>query len=399
MDIKIGLFNESFPPLIDGVSNCVYNYAKYITKNHGRCTVVTPKYPFVVDDYPFDVYRHSSFDVSKRLGYRVGNALSLKTIHDLKAQKFDLIHVHSPFTSMIIANELAKLKPKTPVVFTYHTKFDIDILKKVKFKMISRSIIKIMMAGIKKADEVWVVSKGAAESLRNLGYKGDYKVMPNGTDFPKGKADWSDVCKLKENLSINNEFVFLFVGRLMWYKNIELIIDALKQIGNDIDYKMVFVGDGSDRPAMEIYAKRVGILDRCVFAGAVYDREKLRVYFSMSDLFLFPSTYDTSGLVVKEAAACKVPSILVRDSCAAEEVEDGFSGFLCDENIDSLEQKIRQATADKEKMKSIGENALNHVYKSWEDAVDLAYKRYEKIVLGWEKPLPYKDLKNNKTTK
>ena len=77
-----------------------------------------------------------------------------------------------------------------------------------------------------------------------------------------------------------------------------------------------------------------------MYKRQVYDRSLVRTFFSRANLFLFPSVYDTSGLVVKEAAACACPSLLIKDSAAAEGVEDGFSGLLADENIQSCANTI-----------------------------------------------------------
>lgn len=390
MRLKIGLFNESFPPTIDGVSNTVFNYAWYLQKNHCDCTVVTPKYPHVTDDYPFRVYRYPSFDISRRLGYRVGNVLSVKMLRDLRAEQFDLIHIHSPFASSVIASELQRFSHKVPVVLTYHTKFDIDIAKRVKSGAIRKVAMKFLKHNIHVASEIWSVTEAAAESMRNVGYHGDYIVMENGTDFPKGSAPEQSVERIRTMYNLQHcGLTFLFVGRMMWYKNTRLIFDALQLLKPELAFKLVLVGDGADRAAMEQYVRQIGLADRVEFAGAVNDREQVRAFFSAADLFLFPSTYDTSGLVVKEAAACALPSVLVQGSCAAEGVTDGVSGFLCAENAAALAKTIRQAVADRQKLQMVGHAAQQTVYLSWEDAVAKAYDRYEYLVRNWQKPLPY----------
>lgn len=380
MKLNIGLFNESFPPTIDGVSNAVVNYAKYIKANHGDCTVVTPKYPHVTDDYPFEVYRYSSADISKSLGYRVGNFISVKTLHDLNAKRFDIIHVHSPFASSIIADELKKLRADIPIVFTYHTKFDIDFQTRLRIRSLCKVAEKFICRNISKADEVWVVSEGAAQSLRKIGYKGEYRVMKNGTDFTHERASDEAIAEIRAQCGVDeNIHMLLFVGRMMWYKNTGLILDALSRLPDSINYKMVFVGDGSDKSSIEQYANKLGLANKTYFAGAVHDREKMRAYFSAANLFLFPSTYDTAGLVITEAAACDLPSVLIDGSCAAEDVVDDYSGFLCNENPKSLADKIIYALSDEERLKRIGKNAGMSVYLSWEDAVARAYKRYCEI--------------------
>lgn len=382
MGSKIALFNDSFPPTIDGVANTIYNYADILTKKElADCTVITPKYPNVSDNYDFDVVRYGSTSVSKNLEYRVGNIVPVRTLSTLINKDFDLLHVHSPFVSSVIADELAKLNPKIPVVFTYHTKFDVELEKRFKEKLFLKVAKKFILNNIKRADEVWVVSEGSAESLRSLGYKGSYRVMRNGTDFELGVSSGERIKKIKEKHNIqSDDFVFLFVGRMMWYKNIKLILDALSLLSNEIKYKMIFVGKGNDINDIENYAKHIGISDNCVFTGAVYDRELLRDYYSASDLFLFPSTYDTSGLVIMEAAATALPSVLIKNSCASEGIVDNHNGFLCEENKNSLKYVITKAISDKQKLKEIGLNAQKEVYYSWEDSIMSAYKRYIEII-------------------
>ena len=120
MWLRIGLFSESFPPVIDGVSNVAYNYARYIEQNHGESVVVTPKYRNAVDDYPFRVIRYDAVMPKKETAYSVGNPYDLKTLQKLQRQKFDLIHIHSPFASSLMAAMIAP-QNKIPVVLSYHT--------------------------------------------------------------------------------------------------------------------------------------------------------------------------------------------------------------------------------------------------------------------------------------
>ena len=120
--------------------------------------------------------------------------------------------------------------------------------------------------------------------------------------------------------------------------------------------------------------------DRCFFTGSIADRETLRAWYSRADLFLFPSTFDTNGLVVREAAASGCPSVLIAGSCAAEGVTDGRNGFLIEENAVSLCAKLTALCADREAMRRVGENAMRELYLSWEDAVARANERYAVVL-------------------
>ncbi|HHW46637.1 MAG TPA: glycosyltransferase family 4 protein [Clostridiales bacterium] len=387
MRLNVGLFNDSFPPTIDGVANAVFNYAKIISEKFGDVVVATPKYPDVVDDYNFEVFRYGSIPVIGPLPYRAGNPFSPSAIKYLRSKKFDIIHVHSPFASSVLV-KLITNKPayKVPVVLTYHTKFDFDIAKYIKLPLMQNIAKKFVLYNINQANEVWVVSKGAGENLRSLGYKGDYLVMPNGTDFEKGKAPKDEIEKLRQKHGILEcQKVMLFVGRMMWYKNVKLLLDSLDLVKKaNIDFKAIFVGEGTDRADIEKYAQKIGLKDFTVFTGAIRDRNLVRAYFSLADLFLFPSTYDTSGLVVKEAAACECPSLLIKGSCAAEDVQDGFTGLLAEETAESCGEKIISALKNDEFLKTLGKNASEYVYTSWNDAVSKAYDRYQLILEKWD---------------
>ena len=175
--------------------------------------------------------------------------------------------------------------------------------------------------------------------------------------------------------------VFLFVGRMMWYKGLRLTLTGLhaaKEAG--CDFRMFFIGDGADRPEMELYAKDLGLSDRCIFTGAVRDRELLRTCFCMGDLFLFPSTFDTNGIVVREAAACGLGSLMILDSCAAEGVTNGQNGILIHEDPREMGEAVIHACRDRAFVRRIGENAQAQLYCSWEDSVQRAQERYGEVL-------------------
>lgn len=389
--IHVGEFNDSFPPTIDGVAQTVKNYASILQEKHCDVTVVTPNYKGVTDHYPFDVFRYHSIPLDKRIGYRAGNPFSPDTLIKLHNRRFDLMHVHAPFASSILVKNINH-HPRVPVVLTYHTQFDIDIEKRVKLPEFRKIALRFVLENIKAVDEVWVVTKGCGDTLRRIGYQGGYRVMENGTDFAFGQAEEERVAALRDKYAIPDDaLVFLFVGRMMWYKNIRLILDSLARVkAEGLPFRALMVGDGFDAPAIRQYAAEIGLQEEAIFTGAVYNRDHLRVYYSLADLFLFPSTYDTSGIVVKEAAACSCPSLLVRGSCASEGVEDGVSGFLAEENADDCARVLLEACRNREALARTGEQAGRSIYLSWETAVGRAYDRYREILDAWPAPLPHR---------
>lgn len=384
MELKVALMNDSFPPLIDGVANTVKNYADIINEKYGEPLVITPRYPGVVTEHPYKVLRYSSINFFGRLPYRVGNPVSPSVIYSIFKEKPDLLHVHCPFASMSLARSINAsefMKEHIPTIFTYHTKFSVDISKYVSSRPMKAVAQKYVLGNINYADDVWVVSEGAGRDLEQFGYTGEYLVMPNGTDFPHEKASEEAIKQIEFLYDLpKNGPILLFVGRMMWYKNIKLILDSLKKAADSgYAFSAVFVGDGGDKNEITAYAEKTGIAGRCKFVGAITNREKIRAFFSRADLLLFPSTYDTNGLVVREAAACDCASLLIKGSCAAEGVEDGVSGILADENADSCAEKLT-AILRSGNFKQLGKGAGDNIYYSWDQAVKKAWDRYEYII-------------------
>ena len=411
--MNICLLNESFPPVIDGVANVVMNYAKILQEMPGvRVMVGTPRYPGAdYTQYPYRVVPYQSVATgSAAQGYRAGNPFDQNAAKEMIDFAPDVIHAHSPASAVFLARML-RYVTDVPVIYTYHTKYDIDIARAVKSELLQKETIKALVANVSACDEVWAVSRGAGENLRSLGYTGKYYVMTNGVDFPKGKASDEEVnAAVREYDLPAGVPVFLFVGRIVNYKGLPLILDALKMLSDTgRDFRMVFVGNGPDAPVLrekaleydfavdvrKEYASQAGSGEeeieelnsetmrkgKIIFTGAVRDRNMLRAWNTRADLFLFPSTFDTNGLVVREAAACALASVLIKDSCAAEGITDGRNGFIIPEKASALAALLGEICRHPDKAHEAGERAMEEIYISWETCVKEAYDRYQ-VVLG-----------------
>ena len=379
---NICLINDSFPPAIDGVANAVTNYAKIIARDYGSPTVVTPYYPDADDSvYDFPIVRYPSVDMTRLVGYRAGMPFSPEITAKLEQSDFDIIHSHCPITSTFLARSVRQ-KLDVPLVFTYHTKFDIDIANAIRSKRLQEEAAKLLVENISACDEVWTVSRGAGENLRKLGYRGDWLVMPNGVDFPQGRVSEAQIREVTGDCDLPQGVpVFLFVGRMMWYKGIRISLDALKQLHEaGTDFRMVFVGGGTDREEIVAYSRSLGLNGKVIFIDPIHDRDSIRAWYCRADLFLFPSTFDTNGLVVREAAACGLGSVLVAGSCAAEDVTDGVNGLLIEENAASMAACLAALCRNPAKMKEVGEHAQRDIYISWDTAVKGAVARYDVVI-------------------
>ena len=381
MEQAICLLNDSFPPVIDGVANAVMNYARCL-HDEGTQTgvVITPDCPDNEDSqFPYPIFRYPSLDLRKETGYMAGIPFAPELLRQLEPYSVRLLHAHCPIVSTMVARELRQVLD-VPLVLTYHTKFDIDIANVIRSKALQEGSKRALLENINACDEVWAVSRGAAENLRSLGYEGDCIVMHNGVDLPRGRVSQEAIQAATAGFDLPEDIpCYLFVGRIMWYKGLKIILDALAALqAEKKEFRMVFVGGGGDFDEVKAYSESLNLGSRVFFAGPVHDREALRAWYCRADLFLFPSTFDTNGLVVREAAACGLGSVLVAGSCAAEDVEGGRNGLLIEENSNSLAQCLR--SLDQKAIRSIGEHAQKELYLSWSDAVKIAMERYEIVI-------------------
>ena len=357
--MKVCLLNDSFPPVIDGVANVVMNYAKILQEEElSEVLVGTPRYPEAdYSNYPYQIVPYQSFNTTKIVkGYRAGNPLDMEEISDMAAFQPDIIHTHCPVASTVVARML-RARTAAPIVFTYHTKFDVDIAKAVKAKFIQK------------------------ETIRAL--------VNNGVDFAKGRVSEAEVARVTGDYDLPIDIpVFLFVGRIIKYKGIPLILEALSKLADaGQDFRMIFVGNGPDEEELKEQARRLGLLDsdtdrkgRCIFVGPVYDRDTLRAWNTRADLFLFPSTYDTNGIVVREAAACGLASVLIKGSCAAEGITHDRNGYLIQENAEAFYTLLTEVCKDMEHLHQVGQCAMDEIYISWKESVYQAHKRYGEIL-------------------
>ncbi|MBR0189060.1 MAG: glycosyltransferase, partial [Clostridia bacterium] len=177
----------------------------------------------------------------------------------------------------------------------------------------------------------------------------------------------------------------IFVGRIAWYKNLALMADALKILkDNGEDFRMIVVGSGFDEVKFKEKIKELGLAGNFVFTGSVSDRTLLQGYYLRSDFFLFPSTFDTSSLVPIEAAAHKLPTLLIRGSYTAENIVDNKNGFLSDETPEAYAAKIKEIISEEGLLQKVGEEAHRSVYRSWEMVAAEVAAKYREVIADYK---------------
>lgn len=361
-----------------------HNYAYWMNLKYGKSSLVAPNVKDYKDRVDYKVIRFKSVLLPGMNPYRIGLPMIDFTFKKkLSKNNFDILHAHCPFISGHLAQKLSK-KLDIPLVATFHTKYREDFRKALSGEMLIDFLMAMTMDFYNSADVVWVPNRSTGGTLREYGFTGEYEIMPNGTDFDipeKGQYLKYRHKGLEDIRADNDDFILLFVGQLRWEKNIRTILDALKILkGKKESFKMVFAGEGYASKEMKQLVRQYGLYENVVFTGVRLDRLAMKHLYACADLFIFPSVYDNAPLVMREAAAFDVPSIVVRNTSSAEGIMENVNGFLINNNADSLADKITELKQNPGEIKRAGENARKTIYRHWESIVDEVSIKYEEII-------------------
>ncbi|MCQ2312695.1 MAG: glycosyltransferase [Paludibacteraceae bacterium] len=380
----IGLFNDVFPPIMDGVSLTVKNYADNIYAKGKEVTVVTPFAPGERVRVPYPIYYYTSIPVPMRKPYRFGMPGS-KIVSLLKHIPFEIVHAHAPFSSGHLAMQIAH-KQHIPLVATFHSKFRQDFERAIPFTPFVDFAVNHVVNFFNKADAVWVPQASVEPVLREYGYKGEVSVVENGNDFvsPIEEVNYLREKARKELGMKEGEMMFLFVGQHIWEKNIGFVLEALAKIKH-LPYKFFTIGKGYAEQQIRQKIVELGLEDKATLLGAVYDRDILKSYYAAADLFLFPSLYDNAPLVVREAAAMHTPSVMLAGSTAAEVIDDQQNGFLCVNDPNEYAQLLAYLIDHPQEVKRVGDKASVTLTRSWNDIVTEVLERYKEIEAKYKK--------------
>ena len=355
--LRIGLFSETFMPVIDGVGRVVNAYARILSQMGHQVTVAAPMADTAHrENHPFQFVDWKSFQVPRAKQYRIGMAaLDRNYTKRMGTIKMDIVHAHSPFSSGSAALRAAR-RMNVPLVYTFHSKFYDDFYVATKSAALARLAANYVVRFARRCDEVWAVSEPAARLIGDYGFSGPVRVMPNGVDIRT--ADPLAAGLAAKRFGLEDAPYLLYTGQLDWKKNLLLILRAaalLKKQG--ISFNLVFAGRGNDRDAVVHQANELGLADRLIIAGHLTDVDILDGLYQGASLFVFPSLYDTAGLVVREAAVMGTPSVLIKGSDAAEGITDGYNGYLCADDPRDLCRVLADALAQPEKTAQIGRQA------------------------------------------
>lgn len=234
-----------------------------------------------------------------------------------QARGFDVVNVHTP-NPLAEAASLA-LPSSVPLVLSYHSEI-------VRQRALLPLIAPVLKKVLKRSDRIVVATpRHVSESAFLTGVAEKCEVIPYGlVSLPESPQDPATLRRMSALQARHGKFV-LFVGRLVGYKGVSVLLRAMKSV----DAKTVIVGDGPLRSELEAEARSLGIQDRVAFEGYV-DDAAIEAYFRACELLVLPSVSvnEAFGIVQVEAMACSKPTVsTLLDSGITEVAENGVTGL------------------------------------------------------------------------
>lgn len=375
--MKIAIFTDSFFPSVGGTERAVLGLANEFVKSN-EVVVFCPTNTKVEDNYNFKVVRVTSLQITKN------DRMALPQLSRILKKEFvkfmpDIIHCHSVSGMASAALKFGKLY-NIPVIFTVHTKFKIAFSNSIKSKLIVNFLIKDLAKKLNASDRVCSVSNDMINELKAYGCKKDIKIIKNGMVFEKQQLTNYIKNLAKEKYEISaKEKNLLFVGRIVKFKNIDLILSTLQNLNEkNIKFKMIFAGIGPD---LEYYKKKIEALEldrKIFFTGSVTDDMLKSLYYN-SDLFLFPSKFDNDPLVIVEAALFNTPSITLSGCGSSERIENNYNGFVANSEEEFI-KKTQFVLSNDILLTECGGNAFNTIPRTWEESAREIFNEYTEII-------------------
>lgn len=410
--MRIALMTNNYKPIMGGVPISIERLAKGLRDMGHQVTIFAPTYGEDRQTDEEGVFRYAVFLKHFIGGIVLPNPYDRRIEEEFAKNNYDIIHVHHPMLIGRMAVYLSR-KYNIPLVFTYHTRYE------QYAKCYTKGIVRLdkimplyLHVFLKHCNYVFAPTAGMWEYLVNECGMAPEKtgILPTGIeveDYEAGNCEVANyeaasyetenceaanyetgnyeaaTCEKKNCETYSDEIdllrksvhaeripLLLTVSRMAQEKNIEFLLESLALVKEYYKkpFRMLMVGDGPDREALEKKCAKLGLADYVTFTGAV-PNERIAPYFKAADMFLFASKTETQGIVILEAFAGKTPVIAVRASGVEDLVEDGRNGFLTIEEPHVYAAQLTAVLQGAYNRRVLGENARRTAENYREDAV------------------------------
>ena len=224
-----------------------------------------------------------------------------------------------------------------------------------------------------RADAVQAISHYLARHAKDMGFKGEPKVVPNGVDIDRFDIEISreERVKIREKLGLKeNDIALVTTSRLVIKNGVGDVIEALAKLPENV--KFVIFGEGYLKENLKLRIENLKLGDR-VFLKGFIDHKEMPKYLKASDIFVRPSLSEGFGNSFIEAMAARLPVVATRVGGIADFLEDPSNssgqvatGYVCKpQNPQSVANTVNRAIND------VGQNRIiDNAYKMVKEKYD-----------------------------
>ncbi|HEY4613769.1 MAG TPA: glycosyltransferase family 1 protein [Bacteroidota bacterium] len=369
--MRVAYFNANLCKGQDGVTRVMYKMFEGAIMRKVEALAFTSTLP-EVSDMIVPMVRVPSVPLFLQKNYR----LALPSYH-LFARKLtqfqpDLIHINSPCTLGFRAMKYAR-HFNIPIVATYHTHFP-TYPRYYNLSGLEELIWKISRHLYNNIDRTFVPTEPILEELRDHGIN-NLQYLPNGVDLqlfnPRYRSE-----EWRERIGAKHKPVVLFVSRLVWEKDLRVLAEAYRILrAKRDDFEFVIVGSGSARTEFE------QMVPGAHFLGYQSGRELTETYAS-SDIFVFPSTTETFGLVTVEAMASGLVPVAAKVGGAAGIIEEGHSGLFAKPfDAADIARQVERLLDSPDWRKALALQALHRAQEfGWDQILETLFNNYGHVI-------------------
>jgi N-acetyl-alpha-D-glucosaminyl L-malate synthase BshA len=303
-------------------------------------------------------------------------ALSSTMVDVITNNNIQLLHVHYAIphaSAAYMAKQiLAKEGIHIPVITTLHGT-DITLVGRDKTY---RPVVTFSM---NESDILTAVSDNLKEeTYRNFAIEKDIEVIHNFVDVKRFNRKPVDA--FKKLIAPNGEKIIVHASNFRKVKRVDDVIKTFLLLNEKIPSKLLLLGDGPERPAIEADARNSNACDAIKFLGK---QEQMEDILPIADLFLLTSEYESFGLAALEAMAAEVPVISTNAGGLPEIIINGNCGYMSEVgDVEDMSKNAILILQDKTTHDRFKANALIQAKKFDIDNIVPQYEKlYERLIV------------------
>ncbi len=356
--MKILMLSDVYFPRVNGVSTSIQTFRRELWRLGHEVWVVAPDYgrPTADEDGISRVLsRQVLFDPEDRMMRPRSLA---RRLTELRARRFDLVHVQTPFVAHYAGIRLAR-RLGVSCVETYHTFFEeylfhyLPILPKNAWRVVARVVTRRQC---NRLHGLVVPSQAMREVLVQYGVRTPMRVIPTGMPADAFEEGDGTAFRARHGIAAGQP-TLAFVGRVAFEKNIEFLLRVVRELKRTThpDLVLIVAGEGPAETALRRLGAELGLTDHLRFVGYLGRGVELSSCYQAGDVFVFASRTETQGLVLLEAMSLGVPVVSTAVMGTCDILAAGQGALIAREDVADFAAQVRRLLDDAPLRRRLGE--------------------------------------------